>query len=75
MTFKKICSIREVTEAGTIHSFLESRGFHPRPLDTSSHITGVGGADLWYHIEVPGSEKAEAQRILEQCGWGRALVR
>ncbi len=73
MTDKRLCSIREMTEAGTVHSLLQSHGLHPLPLDTSSHIF-VAGADLWYHVEVPEAEMKDGRLILTACGWEKALV-
>jgi hypothetical protein len=61
----RIASFRDQVSAGMIHEILTSRGMHPRPLDTASHIS-IAGADLWYHIYVPKEEAEKAKKVLTE---------
>ena len=69
----RIAFTRPFAEAGRIRSLLESRGFHPLPVDSSSHVT-VGGAEQGFHVEIPKAEAKAAIALLSQAGLGRSLV-
>jgi len=71
--FVRIAFVRNFSEAGRIQSLLESEGFHPMPVDSSSHIT-VAGAEQGYHVEIPETEAEAARAFLEKKGFGNWLV-
>lgn len=69
----RIAFTRSLAEAGRIQSLLESRGFHPMPVDSSSHVS-VAGAELGYHVEIPRREARSACAFLKQAGLGNCLA-
>ena len=69
----RIAFSRSLAEAGRIQSLLEAEGFHPLPVNSSSHVT-VGGADHGYYVEIPKTEALAAGVFLHQQGLGRSLV-
>jgi len=69
----RIAYARDFAEAGRIQSLLESRGFHPMAIDSSSHVT-VAGAEQGYHVEVPRHEATAATTFLKKEGLGRSLT-
>ena len=70
--FVCIAFIQSLSEAGRIHSLLESEGFHPVPMDYFSHIT-FAGVDKGYKIETPKTEADAARSFLKEMGFGRYL--
>jgi len=62
---KRIYACKSSAEAGMIISLLNSEGFHPLDLDTSSHV-GFAGADIWYYVQIPEKQYELAKNFLMQ---------
>jgi hypothetical protein len=62
---KRLYACKSSAETGMIVSLLKSNGFNPVDLDTSSHV-GFAGADLWYYVQVPEQQYAQAKKFLIQ---------
>jgi hypothetical protein len=61
--FKKIYVCRSSAEAGMIISLLQSNGFNPLELQTSP-LAGIGGADIYFYVQVPVEEFKPARDFL-----------
>lgn len=72
--FVRIAFTWNLAEAGRIQSLLESGGYHPARVDTSSNVT-VAGAEQGYDVEVPETEANAAIDFLKQEGLSKCLVR
>ncbi|OFZ49749.1 MAG: hypothetical protein A3D92_23400 [Bacteroidetes bacterium RIFCSPHIGHO2_02_FULL_44_7] len=62
---KRIYACKSSAEAGMIISLLNSEGFNPLDLDTSSHV-GFAGADIWYYVQIPEKQYELAKNFLMQ---------
>ena len=71
--FVRIAFARSQVEAGRLQSLLESGGFHPVPVNTSSHFM-VGGAEQGYYVEIPKTEAKAAYAFLKEEGMAKCLV-
>jgi len=71
--FVRIAFTRSLAEAGRVKSLLESRGFHPAPMDAFSHVP-VAGPEQGFHVEILNTEVKAACSLLRQEGLGRCLT-
>ena len=62
---KRIYACKSSAEAGMIISLLNSEGFNPLDLYTSSHV-GFAGADIWYYVQIPEKQYELAKNFLMQ---------
>ena len=69
----RIAFTRSFPEAGRIQSLLEAGGFHPLPVDSSSHLS-VGGTEQGYYVEIPRTEAKAATEFLRQEGLGKSVI-
>ncbi len=69
----RLCIFREQSVAGLVEDFLRQNGLHPRPLNTSGHIS-MAGAGQWYDLWVPKEEKEKAREVLSAAGYQESLA-